>query len=31
MLPVRLMAPEDRVEEAREILERYVDWSTDND
>ena len=31
MLPVRLMAPEDRVEEARGILERYVDWSTDND
>ncbi len=31
MLPVRLMAPEERVEEARGILERYVEWTTDND
>ena len=31
MTPVRLMAPEARVEEARGILERYVEWSADND
>ncbi len=31
MLPVRLMAPEERVDEARGILERYVDWLADND
>ena len=31
MLPVRLMAPEERVEEARGILERYVEWPSDND